>query len=460
MELGAFRRILEVSSGDPDDARRRQLLNILILGLAVLSLLTILITGAVTASQMRHPDPAVLMAFLLSLAALAAIVMVFVINYLWSGRIASALFVVMLTVIITMADEPSEVVNGRSVFLFTIPILMASVLVRPWAAFAAAGLSSAVVTIMALRLPGYIPPAPTMLGFCAFALISWLSARSLEDALNELRAMNRELDQRVENRTQELREANEELARANDRLRELDRLKSRFVSMVSHELRTPLGAIQGFAEMLRAGIYGTLSDKQDNALHRIERNTHRLLNIVNDLLDQARIEAGELSIHPEPFAPEALVEDLETTVGVLAEQKGLDMTIAIEDDLPRPLYGDRDRLHQVLVNLTNNAIKFTDTGGIQIRVGRADGDHPSHWAMEVSDTGPGISEKDQDMIFTPFRRVDDSITREHMGVGLGLSIVKQLVELMDGEVTLESKLGEGSTFAVILPFGHPQRRDS
>ena len=460
MELGALRKILEISSSDPDDARRRQLLSILLLGLAVLTMLTILVTGAVTAAQMRHPDPAVLVAFVVSLAALAAIVLVYVINYLWSGQIASALFVVLLTGIITLADEPSEVVNGRSVFLFTIPILMASVLVRPWAGFAAAGLSSLVVTIMAVRLPGYIPPAPTMLGFFAFALISWLSARSLEDALQELRAINRELDQRVEDRTQELREANEELARANERLRELDRLKSRFVSMVSHELRTPLGAIQGFAEMVRAGVYGSVSDKQDNALQRIERNAQRLLNIVNDLLDQARIEAGELSIHLEPFAPEALVEDLETTVGVLAEQKGLDMTIDIDEDVPRPLYGDKDRLHQVLVNLTNNAIKFTDAGGVHVRVGRANGEYTSHWTMEVSDTGPGISKKDQEMIFTPFRRVDDSITREHTGVGLGLSIVKQLVELMDGEITLESEPGHGSTFAVILPLENQQRRDS
>jgi signal transduction histidine kinase len=222
--------------------------------------------------------------------------------------------------------------------------------------------------------------------------------------------------------------------------------------MVSHELRTPLGAIQGFTEMLRAGIYGSLANKQEDALRRIERNTKKLLNIVNDLLDQARIEAGELSLHPAPFPPEVLVEDLRSTVGVLAEKKGLDLTAEVDDDVPRPLYGDQERLHQVLVNLTNNAIKFTDEGGIHVHIGRADGDHSSHWAMEVSDTGPGIAEEDREHVFTAFRRVDDSMTREHTGVGLGLSIVKQLVELMDGDITLESELGRGSTFTVVLPL--------
>lgn len=450
--------LLRVSSGDPDDARRRQLLNILLLGLAVLTLLTILITGTVTAINVVNPDEAALLAFSVSLAALAAIVLVFVVNHFWSGQVASALFLLMLTTVVALSDEPHQVVDGRSVFLFTIPILMASVLLRPWASFVAATLSSMVVSAIALNLPGYIPPAPTMLGFFAFALVSWLSARSLETALQDLRAVNRELDQRVEERTQELRAANEELARANERLRELDRLKSKFVSMVSHELRTPLGAIQGFAEMLQAGIYGPLSKKQEDALGRIEKNTRRLLIIVNDLLDQARIEAGELSIRPTRFSPSDLIEDLKTTVGVLVERKGLTLTTEVAEGMPHSLYGDKERLHQILVNLTDNAVKFTDEGGIHVRICRPDGEYTSHWAMEVSDTGPGISEQDRELVFAPFRRIDDSMTREHIGVGLGLSIVKQLVELMDGEIILDSEPGHGSTFTVVLPLQQEQRR--
>jgi signal transduction histidine kinase len=431
----------------------------LLAGVAVLAFLIFLANLGFDVTGIESRDAKTWPVYLGSFIVLGGTVTAFVINRFWSGQLASVLFLLLLTTAIVFADEPSEIVNGRSVFLFTIPILMASVLLRPWASFAAASLSSLVVSAIAFSLPGYIPPAPTMLGFFAFAFVAWLSAQTVENALQDLRALNRELDQRVENRTRELRQANRQLARANERLMELDRLKSRFVSMVSHELRTPLGAIQGFAEMLQAGIYGSLSEKQTDALQRIERNTKKLLNIVNDLLDQARIEAGQLSLNPEPFPPEVLVEDLQSTVGVLAEQEGLRLTVEIDEEAPRPIYGDKHRLHQVLVNLTNNAIKFTNEGAINVRITGADGEYPAHWVMEVSDTGPGISEENKDLVFTPFRRVDDSMTREHTGVGLGLSIVKQLVELMDGSITLESELGHGSTFTVVLPLQQEQRRE-
>jgi len=441
-------RWLDVPSTDPDDARRRKLLNILLVGIAGSILLTL---AAIIVANTLLPALELPGLYPGIAASLVGLAIIYLINRYWSGWVAGTLFSLLLIVVVAFSDEPRQVVEGRSVFLFTIPILMASAVLRPWTSFVAAGISALIVTPIALSVD-IIPPLPTMLGFFAFAFVAWLSARSLESALQDLRALNRELDQRVEERTRELRRANRQLARANERLLELDRLKSRFVSMVSHELRTPLGAIQGFTEMLRAGIYGSLANKQEDALRRIERNTKKLLNIVNDLLDQARIEAGELSLHPAPFPPEVLVEDLRSTVGVLAEKKGLDLTAEVDDDVPRPLYGDQERLHQVLVNLTNNAIKFTDEGGIHVHIGRADGDHSSHWAMEVSDTGPGIAEEDREHVFTAFRRVDDSMTREHTGVGLGLSIVKQLVELMDGDITLESELGRGSTFTVVLPL--------
>jgi len=457
---GVLNKWLDVPSTDPDDARRRKLLNILLVGTGSLIVVTLLVTGLLATSPLESISQSLFRLILQGgVVSLVGILIVFVINREWSGRIASSLFLLILTLAIAFSDEPRQVVEGRSVFLFTIPILMASVVLFPWASFAMAGVTTLIVARMAVSID-IVPPLPTMLGFFAFALVSWLSARSLENALKDLRALNRELDQRVEDRTRELRRANRQLARANERLLELDRLKSRFVSMVSHELRTPLGAIQGFAEMLRAGIYGSLSEKQDDALQRVQRNTKRLLNIVNDLLDQARIEAGELSLHPEPFSPEVLVEDLRSTMGVLAEQKGLSLTVEIDEDTPQPVYGDRERLHQVLVNLTNNAIKFTDEGGIHVHIGRANSDYSNHWAMAVSDTGPGISQKDKELVFTPFRRVDDSMTREHTGVGLGLSIVKQLVELMDGDIILESELGHGSTFTVVLPLQREQRRES
>jgi signal transduction histidine kinase len=451
-------KLLDVRSTDPDDARRRRLLNILLVGVASLVAITLTVTGFLAITGTEGRNDLLLLLLQGGGATLAGIALVYAINRHWSGTVASSLFLLLLTIVFALSDEPRQVVEGRSVFLFTIPILMASVILRPWASFALAGLSSLVISVLAFRLPEYVPPVPTMLGLFAVAFVAWLSARSLEDALRDLRAINRELDQRVEKRTQELQAANEELAQANERLRELDRLKSKFVSMVSHELRTPLGAIQGFAEMLQAGIYGSLSKKQDDALERIKKNTRRLLIIVNDLLDQARIEAGELSIRPTLFSPHELIENLEATVGVLVERKGIELTTEVADDIPDALYGDKERLHQILVNLTDNAVKFTEEGGVHVHICRPDGKYTSHWAMEISDTGPGISEEDRELVFAPFRRVDDSMTREHIGVGLGLSIVKQLVELMNGDIILESEPGHGSTFTVVLPLQREKRR--
>jgi signal transduction histidine kinase len=452
-------RLLRVSSTDPEDARRRRLLNILLLGVGFIAFLAMVgtaITYLLRLTSLYNTLFLVGMAFGLSLGLL----LIFIVNRYGSGWLASSLFVLLLTMVFAFSDEPRQVVEGRSVFLFTIPILMASVILRPWASFALAGLSSVTISILALRLPEYVPPLPTMLGFFAFALVAWLSARSLESALQDLRAINRELDQRVADRTKELRKANRQLAEANERLMELDRLKSRFVSMVSHELRTPLGAVQGFAEMLKAGVYGSLSDKQRSALERIETNTKTLLLIVNDLLDQARIEAGQLSLHPAPFPPAELAEDLRFTLGVLAEKKGLELTTLVEPDVPETLYGDKERLNQILLNLVSNGIKFTEKGGIHVRMYLPASSQSPQWAIDVVDTGPGISREDQGAIFVPFRRVDDLVTREHTGVGLGLSIVRHLVELMDGSITLESKLGHGSTFTIVLPLQPTYREDS
>jgi len=386
-----------------------------------------------------------------TLASFLGFVLVFLINRYGAGWLASSLFLLLLTGVFAFADEPLQVVAGRSTFLFTVPILMASVILRPWASFVMAGVVSVVIGSIDFFILHSTPGIPTMLGFFAVAFVSWLSARTLEGALRELREINRELDQRVEQRTRELQEANRQLAEANVHLRELDRLKSRFVSMVSHELRTPLTSVQGYTEMLREGIYGPLSEKQKQTLERILVNTRQLIAIVNDLLDQARIEAGLLSIHPAPFSPRELLAHLHSTMKPLAEAEGLTLTTEVAADMPETLIGDQQRLHQVLINLVNNAIKFTPEGRVDVRVYRRDA--TDQWAVEVADTGKGIPSDALEKVFEPFQQLDRSITsRAQKGVGLGLSIVKQLVELMDGEVHVESELGKGSTFIIQFPL--------
>ena len=228
---------------------------------------------------------------------------------------------------------------------------------------------------------------------------------------------------------------------------EIDQMKSLFVSIASHDLRTPLNSILGYTEMLYEGVYGELAEEQREIVGRVVANTQHMLGLANNLLDRAQIEAGTITFHYAPLSPSELVADTMNVMEVLARAQGLAMASEIAEDVPQKLLGDRQRLGQILVNLVSNAIKYTDDGEVRARVYLPD---DGHWALEVSDTGRGISRDDQSRVFEPFRRA--SGLPGYGGSGLGLSIVKQLVEMMRGEVRLRSEGGQGSTFTVILPL--------
>ena len=230
---------------------------------------------------------------------------------------------------------------------------------------------------------------------------------------------------------------------------EVEKMKSAFVAMVSHELRTPLSAILGYAEIFTEQIYGPLNEKQINMTNRIVSNTRRLLSLINDLLDQAQMEAGKLKIKYEAVKPSDLLENLHSVMDKLTADKNLRLTSELDVNLPETLKGDSARLQQILVNLVNNAVKFTETGSIHVRLSKID---EQHWSIQVTDTGEGIPEDELPRIFETFRQVEGATTRVHGGFGLGLSIVKQLVNLMGGAVSVDSELGKGSTFSITLPF--------
>ena len=234
---------------------------------------------------------------------------------------------------------------------------------------------------------------------------------------------------------------------------ELEKLKSTFVAIVSHELRTPLNAILGYAEMYKEQVYGPMNEKQINMANRIMSNTQRLLGLINDLLNQAQMEAGKLTIKIAPFKPSDLLDNLHSVMDKSASEKGLRLTSEIYSNLPPVLSGDLERLNQILVNLVNNAIKFTEQGAIHVKLFSPD---ENKWGMEVSDTGAGIPETELPYIFDTFRQVEGTATRVHGGFGLGLSIVKQLVTLMNGEIKVFSNLKQGTTFIVTLPLAVPE----
>ncbi len=542
--------LLAVEGVNSQDERRRWLLNIILAGMLIASLISLFIVLGVYGT---HPGQESFGLFGANIAILVMVVSVYLVNRYISGLAASVLFLLTFTTVLVFSDEPVEVIQGRSLFFLMIPVLMGSMLLRSYGSFFMAAIGSMAITVLALAnglVPNYIAP----LGFFMVALVSWLYARNLENALNNLEEINQELDQRVLDRTEDLERAlQRERAEANknqamltsiadgvvffdqseqavvankalseliqmpkeeivgqtlnaltedtvpqeerqkllsmqpgtDTIRvdwgaktlsiskadvnvgenlsigyiivmrdftheaELERLKDRFLSMTSHELRTPLNAMMGYTDMLQSNVFGELSEKQSRTINRISVNAKQMLGLVNNILDQARIEAGTLQIQVEPFQIATLMQEVKDILGVLATHRGLELQIEVDDALPDRLTSDPQRLKQILQNLVGNALKFTKEGHVTVRAYCLDN---AHWAIDVADTGVGISKESQKYVFDAFRQVDDPYTRETGGSGLGLSIVKQLVNLLGGTIHLESTLGDGSTFTVILPF--------
>lgn len=239
------------------------------------------------------------------------------------------------------------------------------------------------------------------------------------------------------------------LAQARDEAPAANRIKSQILANVSHDLRTPLNAIMGYTEMLQKGIYGAFSDKQQSVIQRILTNTRNLTGMVNKLVEQARLETGTLKLDTAPFAPADLIEGVQSTMGESAREKGVELITTIDVNVPLHLSGDFNWLYQILANLVENALKFTEQGAINVHIYCPD---ETHWAMQVADTGSGIPLEAQVYIFEPFRQVDGTATRKHKGAGLGLSIVKQVTNQMGGQVRLESEVDCGSTFTILLPL--------
>ncbi len=243
------------------------------------------------------------------------------------------------------------------------------------------------------------------------------------------------------------KELEAELRRARDEAEQASRFKTQLLGNVSHDMRTPLGGILGYTEMLLDGAFGELTPQQRKALIRIMQSTRHLVEFTTDLLNQAELESGRIRFNISEFPPKDLLKVVSSSQS-LAEAKGLQVHIEVDPALPKQISGDPYWLRQIIANLLSNAVKYTDEGHIWLRLRRAD---EEHWAIEVEDTGEGIPPEAQKHIFEAFRQVDGSPTRRHKGTGLGLSIVQQLVNLMHGEIKLESTPGKGSKFTVILP---------
>lgn len=272
------------------------------------------------------------------------------------------------------------------------------------------------------------------------------------EAYRRIEELNVGLENKVRERTRELEALNQDLEAANNRLREMDRLKSQFLSHVSHELRTPLASIKGFIENLLRGLVGSLSDKQSQCLSRVQNNADRLGRMIADLLDLSRIEAGKLKVALAQVNVSKLIEEVVEQLQPLARAKAQEVTVHAEQG-EVVVHGDADRISQMLINLIENAIKFTPSGGrIEVRAARRDSRTAE---LTVSDAGVGIPQQAVANLFDPFFQAHREQEIGTKGLGLGLAIVKHLVDLHHGSISVDSRPGEGSTFRIRLPLQPP-----
>ena len=277
--------------------------------------------------------------------------------------------------------------------------------------------------------------------------------KQLVEAANKLESYNRTLEQKVKERTLELKEANR-------KLEEADRIKTEFLSTVSHELRTPLAAVLGFAKIISKRfdnvIFPNLRLEEDTvraSVLKVKKNINtiisegeRLTDLINDLLDVTKIEAGKVEWEMKPVSVAEIIKLASDITSSAFEQHGLELECDVEDDLPE-ITGDKYRLEQVLINLFSNAIKFTENGYIRCRAWMIN----SEILISVKDTGEGINKDDQESVFEKFRQVSIVPKDKPRGTGLGLPICKEIVNRHGGRIWVESEPGKGSTFSFTLP---------
>ncbi len=268
----------------------------------------------------------------------------------------------------------------------------------------------------------------------------------LATAFNHMTGAVRTREAELQAQTERLTQANQELTIARKAAEEASRLKDEFLSVMSHELRTPLNAVMGYQGILE--LMGQLDAESLEMVQRTQANARRLLDLINDVLDISRIEAGRMELVPMALNVDQFIQHIQSQMDVLAREKQLGFHVEIDSAMPSAIYVDEDALTKILVNLLGNAFKFTEEGGVSLTM-RADDDQ---MVIHVADTGIGIPVYMHEIIFERFRQVDGTSTRKHGGSGLGLSIVQQICHLMGGKITVDSDTGRGSTFTVRLPL--------
>jgi signal transduction histidine kinase len=263
----------------------------------------------------------------------------------------------------------------------------------------------------------------------------------------QVKKLNEDLQRHAEELEQRVSERTAELAVARDRAEAADRIKSAFLATMSHELRTPLNSIIGFTGILVQGLAGPLNDEQAKQLGMVRGSARHLLDLINDVLDISKIEAGQLEVACQSFVLPEAINKAVNIVKPMADKKSLTLDVFYQTPVNH-WRSDQRRVEQILINLLNNAVKFTEQGFVRVVIDAKD----NQLRISIIDSGIGIKEQDIGTLFKPFQQIDSGLTRKHEGTGLGLAICQKLAELLGGHIEVKSTWGAGSTFAVVLPL--------
>lgn len=368
----------------------------------------------------------------------------------------------LIVTVISFMTWPLARFAQREVYLLLPVVAMTGLLITPRAALHAANLAVLATLSGALLVFGWIPDIYLGLIFplsmvYAMAAISWISSSHLTTTLqwaynSQARAQQRsrelfESQTELQKAYQLLETTNIRLQQAEAEARQANEFKTRFITNLSHELRMPLSAIINFSFILSKNRYGDVTEEQRDYLNRIQDAGELLLEIVNDLLDLAKIEAGQMELFIEPVDLAAIGRSVLNTVSGLLEDKPVQLKTNIASNLP-PVNADGTRIRQILLNLLGNAAKYTDSGSITLKMA-PDGD--VFVRVSIIDTGIGIKPEDFERIFEEFQQTDDAFALRKVGTGLGLPISRKFVELHGGKLWVESRYGRGATFHLTLP---------